>query len=273
MSTRSLALALVAGAAALSSAQASILISTPSSTYSQSFDSLATTGTSNAWLNDSTLAGWSLFRQPVPGTPLTTYAADTGSSNSGAFKSFGSSGSTERALGGVGSGGSYFGSQSANVAVGWIALSVTNGTGAALDSFTLKFDGEQWRDGGATTPGAQAMLLEYGFGSSFTTVASWTAAPSAFNWTSPVFTNTGSGAAVNGNTVGLVSNVGGTITTPWAAGDTLWLRWIEKNDAGNDHGLAIDNLSLSVTAVPEPGIAAMLLAGLAVLGFVARRRA
>ena len=270
MSTRSFALALIA--AAILPAQASILISSPSSTYSESFDSLATTGTSNAWLNDSTLAGWSLFRQPVAGTAITTYAADTGSSNSGAFKSFGSTGSTDRSLGGVGSGGAYFGSPLGNTVAGWIALSVTNGTGAALDSFTLKFDGEQWRDGGAATPNAQAMVLEYGFGSSFTTVASWTAASSAFNWSSPVFTNTGSGVAINGNTAGLVSNVGGTITTPWAAGDTLWVRWIEKNDNGNDHGLGIDNVSLSVTAVPEPGVAAMLLAGLAALSFVARRR-
>ena len=59
----------------------------------------------------------------------------------------------------------------------------------------------------------------------------------------------------------------------WAAGDTLWVRWIERNDAGNDHGLAVDDLSLSVSAVPEPGALALMLAGLAAVGFVARRRA
>jgi hypothetical protein len=272
MTARISAFALAAAAAL--PAQASIVIATSSSTYSQSFDSLATTGSSNPWLNDSTLAGWSLFRQPLPGTALTTYAADNGSSNAGTFKSFGSSGSTDRALGGVGSGGAYFGSPLSNAVAGWIALSVTNGTGAALTGFNLGFDGEQWRDGGAATPGAQAMVLEYGFGTSFTTVAGWAAAGISFNWSSPVFTNTGSGVAVNGNASGLVSNVGGSISTPWATGDTLWLRWVEKNDSGNDHGLAIDNLRFSViSAVPEPGTTVMLLAGLAALGFVARRRA
>ena len=66
---------------------------------------------------------------------------------------------------------------------------------------------------------------------------------------------------------------GGELTTNWAAGDTLWVRWVEKNDAGNDHGLAIDNLSIqTVSAVPEPGTYAMLLAGLGVVGIAARRR-
>lgn len=76
-------------------------------TYNQSFDSLAASGTSSAWANDSTLPGWSLFVSN--GNPPPTYAIDTGSSNGGAFKSLGASGNTDRALGGVGSSGTYFG--------------------------------------------------------------------------------------------------------------------------------------------------------------------
>jgi hypothetical protein len=34
----------------------------------------------------------------------------------------------------------------------------------------------------------------------------------------------------------------------WQAGQTLWLRWIERNDSGNDHALAIDNFSLTLPA-------------------------
>jgi hypothetical protein len=66
--------------------------------------------------------------------------------------------------------------------------------------------------------------------------------------------------------------VGGTVTTSWAAGQTLWVRWVENNDVANDHGLAIDNFSLSVTAVPEADSWAMLLAGLGLIGFIGRRR-
>jgi len=36
----------------------------------------------------------------------------------------------------------------------------------------------------------------------------------------------------------------------WAPGATLWLRWVELNDVGNDHGLAIDDVSITL-ALPD----------------------
>ena len=242
-------------------AHAAIEITTAQPTYSQSFDSLAASGSANPWANDSTLPGWSLINSQ--GATVPTYAADTGSSNAGFFKSFGLDG--DRALGGVGSGGTYFGSPASGAVAGWIAVAFHNGTGAALDGFNLAFDGEQWRNGGNTS--AQTMNLEYGFGPSFDLVT-WTAAGSAFAFTSPVIGATA--AAVNGNVEGLVANLQGSIATSWAVNDTLWLRWVERNDVGNDHGLAIDNLRFGVSAVPEPGALALLLAGFAVIGRRAR---
>jgi predicted extracellular nuclease len=213
--------------------------------YSQNFDTLATTaGTGLAWSNDTTLPGWFLFSQPAPGTALTTYGADSGTNNAGSFYSYGASGSTERALGGLGSGGAYYGSPASGAIAGWIGFGATNSTGSTISSLDLSFNGEQWRNGGNAT--AQTMVLEYGFGSSFTTVPTWTAPGGNFNWTSPVATATA--AAVDGNTTGLVSGRGGTLSNlNWGNGQTLWLRWVERNDAGNDHGLAIDNLSLTAT--------------------------
>ncbi len=250
------------------SAQAAIGLGSPAATYSQNFDTLASTA--GAWANDSTLAGWSLFNRN--GAAITALAAGTGSSNAGSFYSFGAAGNSERALGGVASGGAYFGSPAAGALAGTMAVAFSNDTGSALAGFTLGFDGEQWRDGGSATPAAQTMSLQYGFGSDFATVT-WQTPGGSFNFSSPVFTNTGSGAAVDGNTAGLVAGLGGSISTLWAPGETLWVRWIEDNNFGNDHGLAIDNLSFSVTAVPEPGTTGLLLAGLAVVGLLARRRA
>ncbi len=251
-------------------AQANISVSAPSFSYAQSFDTLSTATTAQPWANNSTLAGWSLFVSNGNAAP--TLLGGTGSSNAGSFYSFGAASTAERALGGLGSGGAYFGSPTNGSLAGYITVAFTNDTGAALDGFTIGYDGEQWRDGGAATPTAQTLVMEYGYGSSFATVTAWTAAGAGFDFTSPVIANTASGAAVNGNVAGLVTGLGGTVATSWAAGDTLWVRWIEVNNFGNDHGLAIDNLSFSVTAVPEPGTLAMWLAGLASLGFVARRR-
>lgn len=266
MTFRSFALAALAAAAI--PAQAAINIGTTTYNYTQSFDSLAASGSSNVWANDVTLAGWSLFG--YAGTTIASYAADNGAGTSGGFKSYGSTGSTDRALGGLGSSGTVFGNPgpSSGSIAGYIAVAFTNLTGATITSFTTSFNGEEWRNGGNTS--AQPMVLEYGYGSSFSSVSNWLSAGSSFNWSSPVAT--GAAAPLDGNIAGLVSGVGGTVLTNWASGQTLWIRWTERNDVGNDHGLAIDNFALSVTAVPEPGTLAMLLAGLATVGFVARRR-
>jgi hypothetical protein len=77
---------------------------------------------------------------------------------------------------------------------------------------------------------------------------------------------------VDGNSTGRINGLGGAVSTPWAAGDTLWVRWIDINELGSDHGMAIDDLSFSVTPVPEAQSGALLLAGLMAIGFVAARR-
>ena len=265
---------LIASAALLAAApaQAAIAVDGANFVYKQTFDTLASTGTTAAWLNDTTLTGWSLFNKDK--AAITSITVDTGTSNSGAFRSYGSAGSTDRALGGAASGNAYFGSPGSGAVAGWIAVAFTNTSNTAFTGFNIGFNGEQWRDGGAATPVAQKMTLEYGFGASFAAVSNWTAPGASFDWASPVKSNTGSGAAVNGNAAGNVAGLGGTVTTPWAANDTLWVRWVEKNDAGNDHGLAIDNVNLTVVAaaVPEPSTYAMLLAGLFAVGFMAKRR-
>lgn len=254
------------------SAQGALSITDLSYTYSQNFDGLANTGTGVAFTNDSTLPGWSLFRQPAPGTAMTTYNTGTGSTNAGAMYSFGAASATDRALGGLASGGAVFGSPSAGTVAAWIGVAFTNNTSDGLASITVGFDGEQWRDGGAATPTTQTMVLQWGVGATFAAVTTWTSPGGNFDWSSPVAANLTTGAAVDGNTTGLVSGRGGTISgLSLAVGDTLWIRWLENNDFGNDHGLAIDNFQVTaVTAVPEP--AAALLGSLGLILMLRRRR-
>lgn len=245
------------------SVDAAISVDSASFTYSQTFDTLITSGTAQTWTNDSTLTGWSLFTKDS--NAITAYNAGAGASNAGSFYSFGTGTDTDRALGGAASGGAYFGSPLTGAIAGYIAVGLTNNTGSGLAGITISFSGEQWRNGGNTNP--QTMALEYGIGDTFATVASWTAPGGNFNWTSPVAT--GTAAAVDGNAAGLVTSKGGTIGgLAWEDEDTLWFRWIEVNDTGNDHGLAIDNFS--ITAVPEP--ASTLLGGIGLLALLRRRR-
>ena len=91
-------------------------------TYNQNFDTLAISGTNIPWTNDSTIAGWSLFSQAAGGTPITAYNADTGSSNTGSFDSYGLAGSSDRALGGLAAGSAYFGAPATGSVAGWIAF-------------------------------------------------------------------------------------------------------------------------------------------------------
>ena len=123
---------------------------TNSGSYTQNFDSLPTSGTSNVWSNDGTLAGW--WAEQASGGAIAIIRAGDGSSNTGALYSFGTGGGSERALGSVSSGtpGTItFGVQLQN--------STTSGQNLTLGD--LQFTGEQWRNGGNTS--SQQLTLWY----------------------------------------------------------------------------------------------------------------
>lgn len=253
-----LLIALLAGSTAHNRALAAISYSTEGAVYQQSFNTLSSTNnTSSSWANDTTIPGWNLYRvtsssDPTPAAVTTYFTSNGATLNIGSFLSFGIASNSDRALGGfVNDSGVFYGTTpNAGSVAGWIASNITNNTGHTLTSFTLLFDGEQWRNGGNTN--AQSMVFQYGFGSSFAGVGTWFTPGGNFDWTSPVVGTSPGG--LQGNTTGQAPDRGGTIADiNWSSNSTLWLRWIDTNDAGNDHGLAIDNIRFSavVAAVPE----------------------
>jgi predicted extracellular nuclease len=218
------------------------------SPLTENFDSLASAGTNIAWADNTTIAG--LF------STRTTYNAGTGSSNTGALYSFGVAGTnplTDRALGSVASGGTgtfYF------------AVKLTNNTGSPIASLSINYVGEQWRDGGAATPVAQTLNFQHQVANAGvitdadTPSTGWTAF-SSLSFTSPTFTNTGAGVLLDGNAAANRTAKSATLTfgTPVANGQEIWLRWQDINDGGNDHGLAIDDLSITANgAVTMPNL-------------------
>ena len=213
---------------------------TASGSYTQNFDSLPTSGTSNVWSNDGTLAGW--WAEQASGGAIAIIRAGDGGSNSGALYSFGTGTSTERALGSTSSGtpGTItFGVQLQN--------STTSGQNLTLGD--LQFTGEQWRNGGNTS--SQQLTLWYRV--SATPLTSLTPADdtgwtqlSALTFTSLV--NTSTSAPLDGNSSAnrtVLSASLSSISLP--RGQYLFLRWKDINDIGNDHGFGIDDLSLSWT--------------------------
>ncbi|MDZ8138979.1 MAG: Calx-beta domain-containing protein [Nostoc sp. DedQUE04] len=207
----------------------SILPASFTGTYSQNFNTLAASGTSIAWTNDSTISGWYATR--------TNYITGTGSNNTGGLYSFGSANNAERALGSVASGTTgtiYYG------------LRLQNNTGSTISNLQVGYTGEQWRNSGNTSP--QQLKFSYQTGSTVTslTTGTWTSVTS-LDFTGPIATATA--GAIDGNQIAnrtVITPVIITLATPIANGEEIILRWEDIDDGSNDHGLAIDNVSVKL---------------------------
>lgn len=202
-----------------------------SSSYTQNFDILLNSSSNNSWSDDSTIVGWYSSR--------TTYNAGTGSSNTGALYSFGAASSPERALGGVASGstGTIF----------W-GIRLVNDTSNIISDLDISFVGEQWRNGGNT--GSHTLDFQYQIGAIGINSGTWTDFD-LLDFTSPTVGSTAS--ALDGNAAANQTNLSATITgLNLAPGQEIWLRWSDTDNSGSDHGLAIDDLS--VTANIEPSL-------------------
>ncbi len=200
--------------------------------YSQDFDTLASSGTTGTVLP----AGWAFSESG--NNANTSYGVDNGSSNSGNTFSYGSTGSSERALGALQSGSliSRFG------------LQLTNRTGGSLSSLGLSYTGEQWRLG---TAGREDRLdFEYSLDATSLTTGTWTAV-TALRFIAP--NTTAAPGALDGNAASNRVAISGEITgLNWGADQVLWIRWVDFNAASNDDGLAIDDLVIGTLADVPP---------------------
>lgn len=226
----------------ISPANAELIYVAADSVYTQNFDGLPNSGVGIAWTNNTTLAGWY--------STSSTIDADNGSSSAVALYSFGTGSNLDRALGVVSPGATtdpQFG------------IAIRNNTGSTLKSFTIAYDGEQWRR--STSNFAAAQILQFGYRTSTTLGAIDSATytnVSSLGFTSPVFSLPG-GASDGNNSTNRTSNISGTIgDLDWKQGEFLWLRWQNENNLLSRHGLGIDNFTFSastssnITAVPEP---------------------
>jgi hypothetical protein len=204
--------------------------------YLQNFDTLPGAGT-NSWSNNTTLAGWRAQRTGS----ATTIISGNGSSADGGLYSFGQTGSTDRALGSVGS---------ANLVAGsfaWgVVLQNTSSNTVALTS--LAYVGEQWRNGGVS---AQDVTVSYQAGAATNlspgSDAGWTALSGA-DFVSPV--TGGTAGPLDGNNSANRVILSRGLDLAIAPGESITLRWRDVDHSGSEHGLAVDDLRIDWRVVP-----------------------
>ncbi|MBS1623247.1 MAG: hypothetical protein JST83_04470 [Bacteroidetes bacterium] len=198
--------------------------------YQQNFNNLPSSGTSVTWVDNSTIPGWYASSTNLATTGITP---GTGSSNSGGIFSYGSTSATDRALGSLGSGGT------GNIYYG---VRLTNTTGAPIDRVYVQYTGEQWRDGGN---GAAANTLAFSYSTSASAISSGSYTNlTALDYTSTVASGSGPGNALNGNANATIVTSTVNLGTPLASGASIWLRWMDINDSGNDMGIALDDVTV-----------------------------
>lgn len=260
MRTSMMALALLACAGA---APAAIVYT--GTTYTENFDSLpgvtvapapfsATIGLQFP-LNAHGVAEWQVAKIAGTGTTAMGLLASEGSSNSGGIHSLGAVGSGERALGLLASGTNVPG----------MGVEITNGTAFVVTDATITFNREVWR---TSTSTLNRMLFSFGTSggtitsTNFLTDATMTLNPSGDLVGLPFVATNG---AIPVDSLAVVVNLTGLSIAP---GSSLFLRWTDFNDVGNDSSIGIDDFTLVMT--PAPGAAVLM--GMGALVAMRRRR-
>jgi|GEM_PF-1626989 len=236
------AILLSAGLLAGFAASAQISITGSTLTYNQDFNTLETGTTAS----DVLPFGWAIAEFGTSAANDDKYKGNDGSSNAGDTYSYGTTGSSERALG----------SLTSNSLTPTYGAMFTNNTGAAITGFTLSYTGEQWRLGN-TAEHLDSLVFQYsvtatGVGDSGV-LALWMDVPSLM-FNSAVTSGTTAGP-LDGNDPANRTNVTGTVTflVPVPDGSSFVVRWVDTSIAGADDGLAIDDVTFTFnTATPPP---------------------
>jgi hypothetical protein len=198
-------------------------------THTQNFNTLASSGTPG-WTNAvAPLSAWYAYAGT---TAITNYR--TASSTTGGLYSYGTN-AEDRSLGSLAS------DSSGTLRFG---VAFINTTGQTVTNLTINFTAEQWRVG--TSAATNTLSFHYCITNGvlpLSDTAEWRPV-AALDYDSPLTTNTQADGAC------YVSAARSAAITryPILPGEVLLLRWSDPNDAGGDHGLGIDDLTVGWAA-------------------------
>ncbi|WP_299991681.1 T9SS C-terminal target domain-containing protein [uncultured Pontibacter sp.] len=215
-------------------------------TYNQDFNSLPTTNSSSvvtARLGEDAFIpdGWAVYRINSKSEIVinNTILVNNGSSNTGGLYSYGSTGTTDRALGALTASG---------IEITYNLL-LQNTSGRAITALDIEFAAEQWRMGSANTE-VQRLLFMYAvaeYPSTFNLKAKlntpgWTTVPS-LQFNSPVIG--GVARPIDGNAPANRKEFSYTLPEVIPDGHYVMLRWYDPDELHQDHGLAIDDVKVT----------------------------
>jgi uncharacterized protein len=244
--TLMMALALLLVAVPIQPAQAvgggsgSVSLTTLGSAYTQDFNTLANTGSTN----NLTINGWYLNETGSSGSNNGQYAAGTGSGTAGDVYSFGAAASTERAFGTLFSG----------TLTPTIGAQFTNNTGSTVTSLDVSYVGKMWRAGVTNRNAADRLDFQLSANATSLTTGTWVDY-NGLDCNSPNINATA--GALDGNAAVNQTAISFSITgLSISNGASFWIRWNDSDIApGADDGLAVDNFSITPnTTVALPNL-------------------
>lgn len=208
---------------------AQIVINSASLLYQQDFNSLDTTSA-----NSSNLPlGWEIFESGSGAAANNEYKGNAGTSSTGDVYSYGSPGSTDRALGSI--------STSGNKA--FYGATFRNNTGVEITSIAIHYRGEQWRRGSSISDTLIFRYSNTAYSIADTLSSKWTV---HYNLSlTTIFPGTPTSTALNGNAAGNHIDITDTLHVNIPPGDSILIEWVDKDATGSDEGLAVDDLSLT----------------------------
>lgn len=206
-----------------------VSLSAVNTVFTELFTALASSGTTGSTLP----VGWYTFE--AGGTGQATYGVSDGAANAGNTYSFGSTGSPDRALGGLFSG-------TVNPTIG---AAFKNDTGLTITQLEIAYDGEQWRAGAAGR--SDRIDFQYSLDATTLGTGTWTDV-NALDFSSAPAPAAG---PINGNAsptpiAGVISGLS------IAPGQTIRIRWTDSDvTPGADDGLGVDNFTIVARGVAD----------------------
>ncbi|RVU90790.1 T9SS type A sorting domain-containing protein [Flavobacterium columnare] len=210
-----------------------VSISALNTPYTQDFNTM-TNGTTPPSLPPN----WFIARLSGTSTTALTLTNNDGSANSGGVYATGTNSSNERSLAVLASSGTIPG----------IGLNLINNLTQNITQIEISGKSEQWRL--ATSTVVEKIAFAYSYDATSLSTGTWTTVTNCDLVEQNATTNTSppTVANIDGNALGNNSNFTytfGLTGNGWSAnGGSLWIRWSDTNDVGNDAMIGLDDFSI-----------------------------